>query len=110
MRVENHPILGPAPKVPAVRFFFNGSAIMGHEGEPIAAALLANGIRTLRRTRHVSAPRGLYCGIGHCFECRVTVDGVDGIRSCLTPITEGMRVQSEVPAPTGGGRPDGTAR
>lgn len=105
MRVLNHPVLGPAPEEKTVRFTFNGRPVEGQEGEPIAAALLAAGIKTLRRTLHGDAPRGLYCGIGHCFECRVTVNGEGGVRSCLTPVAEGMRVASEppVPASLGGG-------
>lgn len=99
MRVLNHPVLGPAPEAKSVRFSFNGQPVEGREGEPIAAALLAAGIKTLRHTRHDCAPRGLYCGIGHCFECRVTVNGEAGIRSCLTPLAESMQVESEAPAP-----------
>ena len=78
-----------------VRFYFNDQLVDAREGEPIAAALMAAGIRTLRRTRHGSSPRGVYCGIGYCYECRVTVNGVTGVRSCLTPVAEGMRVESE---------------
>lgn len=80
-----------------VSFIFNGRELWGLEGEPIAATLLANGIRTLRRHEKSGRPRGIYCGIGHCYECRVTVNGIPGIRSCLTPLEEGMIIQSEAP-------------
>ncbi|MFZ5824813.1 MAG: (2Fe-2S)-binding protein [Bacillota bacterium] len=109
MRVLTHPVLGPAPEAKPVRFSFNGRPVEGREGEPIAAALLAAGIKTLRRTCHTDDPRGLYCGIGHCFECRVTVNGEGGIRSCLTPVAEGMRVESEPPAVGQGSGGDGDA-
>lgn len=104
MRIAVHPILGPAPALELVPFFFDGTPMTGHAGEPIAAALLAVGIRTLRHTRREGTPRGVYCGIGHCFECRVTVNGVPGIRSCLTPLVAGMRVESEDGSPELGGR------
>lgn len=102
MRVAEHPVLGPAAEGRRVRFAFDGTTLEGVEGEPIAAALLAAGVRSLRRTRLRGEPRGIYCGIGHCFECRVTVDGSHGVRACLTPVREGMVVQSEEGAPLPG--------
>jgi sarcosine oxidase subunit alpha len=62
--------------------------------------LLANGIRRLRVHEEQGTPRGIFCNIGHCMECRVTVDGLPGIRACLTPVREGMVVLSGVRLPT----------
>lgn len=93
-RVLTHPILGAAPDGRIVTFTFDGQSVEGYEGEPIAAALLALGIRTLRRTERNGEPRGIYCGIGHCYECRVTVDGAVGKRSCITHVQAGIRVES----------------
>lgn len=101
MRVRNHPVLGPLPEAPIVRFEFNGESIEGREGDMIAFALMANGIRRLRDSERTGSPRGIYCGIGHCYECRVTVDGVSGVRACLTPIREGMQVVSGEQLPSG---------
>lgn len=92
-RIERHPILGLRQASRAnVRFTFNGSPMVGQQGEPIAAALLAAGIRTLRRQEESGRPRGLYCAIGHCMECRLNVQGRGLVRSCLTPLEEGMRI------------------
>jgi sarcosine oxidase subunit alpha len=99
-RIENHPILGPIASRKAVLFRFNGENCQAYQGETIAAALLASGIRTLRLQEERGTPRGIYCNIGHCFECRVTVDGCEGIRACLTPVREGMVVQSGTTYPT----------
>jgi sarcosine oxidase subunit alpha len=93
-RVDDHPVLGPAPERRAVTIYFNGEPLQAYAGDVLAAALLAHGIRTLRRTGHDEAPRGLYCGIGHCFECQVTVDDRPGVRACLTPVRDGMRVET----------------
>lgn len=93
-RVDNHPILGPAPQRAEIAFTFNGRQLTAHEGEILAAALLANGIQTLRVTGRTRAPRGLYCAIGHCFECQVVVNGHPGVRACLTPVRDGMTVSS----------------
>ncbi|MET3574937.1 (2Fe-2S)-binding protein [Bhargavaea ullalensis] len=102
-RILDHPVLGKLDASPKVSFLFNGKEYEGIENEPIAAALLANGVRTLRRHEESGSPRGIYCNIGHCFECRVTVDGVQGMRACLTPVKDGMVV-------TGGGQLDAPVR
>ncbi len=92
-RVLDHPLLGPLPDVPAVRFCFNGQPVQAREGETIAAALWAAGIKTLRYTGSGREPRGVYCGIGHCYDCRVTVDGVPDVRACLEPVRAGLQVE-----------------
>ena len=97
-RVTDHPILGPLPARNIVSFSFDGQAFAAYAGEILAAALLAHGIRALRVTDRERSPRGLYCGIGHCFECQVTVDHVAGVRACLTPVRDGMQVTSGEPA------------
>ncbi|MCD9021135.1 (2Fe-2S)-binding protein [Cohnella silvisoli] len=91
-RIQDHPILGRKPQREPVSFTFNGKPMTGYPGEPIAAALLAAGIRTLRKQEESGNPRGLYCAIGHCMECRLSVQGKGIVRSCLTPIEEGMNV------------------
>jgi sarcosine oxidase subunit alpha len=99
-RIENHPILGVLEPQKTISFQFDQKTYQGLEGEPIAAAMLANGIRTLRLHEETGNPRGIYCNIGHCYECRVTVNGQDGVRACLTPIKEGMDVESGKVLPT----------
>lgn len=93
-RVDNHPILGPLPEQEVVSFQWKGQTISAVKGEPIAAALLAAGIRKLRSSEVSGSPRGVYCAIGQCMECRVTVNGVPGIRACLTPVSGGEDVTS----------------
>lgn len=100
-RVHTHPVLGPSPAGPEVTFYFNGEPFTGRAGEPIAAALAARGVLALRRHEADGSPRGVFCGIGHCFECRVTVNGVPGQRACLTPVTAGMQVAAGGPPAEG---------
>ena len=57
----------------------------------MAAALLAAGRRELRESPRRAEPRGMYCGIGLCFECVMQVDG-RRVRTCVTPVGDGMRV------------------
>ncbi|MFS0823832.1 (2Fe-2S)-binding protein [Bacillus sp. 1P02SD] len=99
-RIMEHPILGSLPERKTVLFTFNEQMIEAFEGETVAAALLANGIRTIRSHEETGTPRGIYCNIGHCFECRITIDGVSGIRSCLTLVKNGIKVKSGQQLPT----------
>jgi predicted molibdopterin-dependent oxidoreductase YjgC len=78
----------------AVKISVDGNLIEAYEGEMIATALLSAGIRTFRLSPKHKEPRSLFCGIGICFECLVTVDGVHAIRACITPVTDGMRVET----------------
>ena len=73
----------------------DGREIEAFPGETVAAALLATGVRTLRRTEKRGDPRGIFCGMGVCFDCLVTVDGRPHLRACLTRAEPGMRVQTQ---------------
>lgn len=81
-------------KQKGIEFYFNNEKMIGYEGEPIAASLLANGIKTIRNCNITGEGRGIFCGIGHCYECRAEVDGVPNVRTCLTPNRQGIRVLS----------------
>lgn len=74
---------------------FDGEPISASLGASIAAALLASG-RTGWRTTRDGESRGLFCGIGVCFDCLVAVDGQSGQRACMIPLADGMRVESAV--------------
>lgn len=99
-RIEQHPVLGAMPERKSISFRFDHTQYEALDQETIAAALLANGIRTLRVQEESGTPRGIYCNIGHCFECRVTVNGKQGVRACLTLVEEGMEVLSGRTFPT----------
>lgn len=87
-------VTDPAEKQEQVSFTFNGQQVVGYAGEPIAVALWASGIKTIRSCKATAQPRGVYCGIGHCYECRAEVDGVPNVRTCLTPLSRGTTVSS----------------
>ena len=70
----------------------DGVDVSAFAGETVAAVLLASGTRVLRRTARAGLGRGLFCGMGVCFECLVTVDGRPNVRACVTPVLEGMSV------------------
>ena len=77
-----------------IHFTFNGVPVEGREGSILVAALWAAGITTLRCDASGGA-RGLYCEIGHCFECRVTVDGIAHERGCQLLVRDGMEVTTD---------------
>jgi aerobic-type carbon monoxide dehydrogenase small subunit (CoxS/CutS family) len=78
-----------------LRFWWNGQEVLAHAGETVAAALLAAGQRTLRLTTRRGEPRGVFCGMGICFDCLVRVDGRPNVRACQTPVADGMRVETQ---------------
>ena len=95
-RVNHHPVLGDLEKQKQVKIYFDGQPYVAYEGDTIASALLASGVRTLRRHEDKGTPRGVYCNIGHCFECRVRVNGKNTVRACLTPVENNMRIESGI--------------
>jgi hypothetical protein len=58
-------------------------------GQTVGAAMHGAGIRSWRTTRFGGRPRGLFCGIGVCFDCLVTVNGSPSLRACLTEARPG---------------------
>ena len=60
----------------------------------MAAVLMADNDLTLRTTRD-GAARGLFCGMGVCFDCLVIVDGVPDTRACVTWVRDGMRIDRQ---------------
>ena len=104
MRVEKHPVLGDREVGRLVSFTVDGRKIEAVEGEPIAAALLAHGIRVMRKTPRYGEPRGVFCGIGRCTDCIMTVDGVPNVRTCVTPVRDGMVITSNLKEADGHGK------
>jgi glycine/D-amino acid oxidase-like deaminating enzyme len=90
-----HSGLAPSRRV---TFTFDGREIEALAGETIAASLAAAGENALRATRE-GERRGLWCGMGACFDCVVTIDGKPGQRACLAKVEAGMAVASAVPSP-----------
>ncbi|EFH10653.1 (2Fe-2S)-binding protein, partial [Teichococcus cervicalis] len=77
-------------------FTFDGREIPALPGETVAAALAAQGILALRHTAS-GAPRGLFCGMGACWDCLVTVEGRAGERACQVKAAPGLDIRSAPP-------------
>ena len=67
----------------------------GYEGETIAAALHAAGVKVLAKSLEKHRPRGFYCAIGNCASCQMVVDGEPNVRTCITLLREGMTVETQ---------------
>ncbi|MBK8810034.1 MAG: (2Fe-2S)-binding protein [Acidobacteria bacterium] len=72
----------------------NGASVSFTDGTTVAAAILS--VETSSFRKSVSGESRLpLCGMGTCFECRVTIDGVSHRRSCQTPVEDGMEIGTD---------------
>ena len=82
------------PAAPFATITFDGMPLDALEGESVAAALSAASIVAFRRMRSGES-RGLWCGMGACFDCLVTIDGAANQRACMAKVRAGMRIESQ---------------
>jgi predicted molibdopterin-dependent oxidoreductase YjgC len=73
----------------------DGAPIEAHDGEMLAAALMAAGIYRLRHSPNAGTARGAFCLMGVCQECVVRIDGALA-QSCMVPVVAGMEIELEV--------------
>ena len=76
-------------------FFFNGEELPASKGDSVAAALLNSG-KNIFGERMNGKHRGLYCGMGVCNECLVTINGERGIRACMQYLEPNAVVEKEI--------------
>lgn len=72
----------------------NGQRKRASVGQTVAAALTEANVTTFRHTPN-HAPRGLFCGMGVCFECLVTVNDMPEQRACMTMVEPGMKIETD---------------
>jgi sarcosine oxidase, subunit alpha len=94
LRINNHPIL-KFDRCKKIAITFNGRSVPSYEGETIASALYASGIRIFSRSMKYHRPRGLFCLSGHCSHCLMRVNGKPNVRVCRTPVEEDMVIESQ---------------
>lgn len=78
-----------------ITFYVNGQPTQACQGETIHAALISAGYRQIRKSK-TNQPRGIFCGMGVCYECLVTIDNGPQRQACVTMVEEGMEVQIDV--------------
>ncbi|HWC15754.1 MAG TPA: (2Fe-2S)-binding protein [Terriglobales bacterium] len=79
----------------ALSISLNGKPFTVPLGTTVAAAVFMGGVAAFRRSV-LGEPRGPLCGMGICFECRVTVDGVRHVKSCQLLCKQGMQISTDV--------------
>ena len=94
MRIEKHPILDDLSGRKEVHIMVDGRKLWAYEGESIAAALFAAGIKVHRTTPKYHEPRGIFCNKGRCTDCIMKVDGRPNVRTCVAKVRDGMVVES----------------
>lgn len=80
--------------MPDVRFTLNGQPAYAPAGVSVAVAVLACGVTAFRKSV-TGEPRAPLCGMGICFECRLTIDGHPHQKSCQVVLREGMTVHTD---------------
>ncbi len=85
---------------PAIHIRVNGRSIAATPGETVLAALTAAGFSTMKKSNVRGEARGAFCGMGVCYECLVTVNGVPKQRSCMTEVQDNMEIQTYEPDPS----------
>lgn len=81
------------PSEQPVHITVDGRPLTGVSGQSIAGVMLGADMRSWRSTARANAPRGIFCGIGVCFDCLVSVDGVRDVRACQRQAREGDVVE-----------------
>jgi sarcosine oxidase subunit alpha len=85
--------IASAPRGAKITIVVNGRACVAFAGETVHAALLAAGCRLLRKTAKSGQPRGIFCGMGVCYDCLVTINGVPNQRACMTLVEDRMEIK-----------------
>jgi len=78
-----------------VEILLDGAPVTCAEGLPLTEVLMALA-PFWRQSPRRGANRGMFCGMGLCFECVVEVDGAWS-RACLERTRAGMSVRTDQP-------------
>lgn len=90
-RIQSHPIL-PIPARPVIEFYWQGQKLSAYEGETIASALFAHGVRVFGHHPKDHAPQGIFCANGQCAQCMVLANG-QPLKSCMELVRPGLQVE-----------------
>jgi D-hydroxyproline dehydrogenase subunit gamma len=85
-----------------VEITIDGERVVARSSDSVAAAMLAAGRPSCRRSAVSAKPRGPFCMMGVCYDCLVTIDGRPGQQACLVPVVPGMRIETRGDSPAAG--------
>jgi len=93
-RIIHYQILGDLPETRWVNISVDGKKIKAREGETIASALITAGVKVFRYSVKRNEPRSLFCAIGRCTDCVMTVNNQSNVGTCITLVEEGMKIET----------------
>lgn len=88
------------PELPAVQrgksieVTVDGRRVQAFEGELVSTVLQAEGIAVFGHKHKTGRPSSLYCGMGVCYECLVTINGTPNLRACQTYAADQMTIET----------------
>jgi sarcosine oxidase subunit alpha len=88
VRLQHH------PQSSAIQVEIDGQVVSAYAGETVATVLMVSGSRTFTQANAYNLARTLFCGMGVCHQCLVTVDGIRDVRACMTKIRPGMKIET----------------
>jgi predicted molibdopterin-dependent oxidoreductase YjgC len=77
-----------------IQLTIDDQTVTAFEGESVASIMMVEG-KVAMRTTTDGDPRGIFCGMGVCFDCLVVVDDVPNTRACMTWAHDGMRINTQ---------------
>lgn len=84
------------PRTNPIEIYVDGTAVEAYAGETVAAVLMTLGERTFTHTSDYNLPRTLYCVMGVCHQCLVTINGVRDVRACMALVEPGMQISTRL--------------
>lgn len=83
---------------PAISVKLNERTVSTAAGQSVGSVLMGQGINSWRTTRNEGKPRGLFCGIGACYDCLITIDGQANQRACMVEARDSMSIEGDFDA------------
>jgi predicted molibdopterin-dependent oxidoreductase YjgC len=78
----------------SIEVMVDGRKVKAFEGEFVSTVLHSEAISIFARKHTTGRPSGIYCGMGVCYECLVTIDGISNVRSCQTYAVDQMVIET----------------
>ncbi len=82
------------PRSNQIQVEIDGAAVPAYAGDTVAAVLMLSGTRIFTQASRYNLNRTLFCGMGICHQCLVTVDGIRDVQACMTTVRPGMKIET----------------
>jgi len=85
--------IGTINRKDRIKIYVNGNEVLAYKGESVLSSLIAAGYKSLRESPILIEKRGGFCGMGVCYECQVSINGIPKLRSCMIEVEDNMRIE-----------------